>query len=68
MNETYWFESFTLRTLQIKELGRTCDKNFKMHFKEEMQVTLGQPYEYTTFVTFVHISVSMFCTRLLIFT
>ena len=59
---------FAMRKLQIKELCRTCDINLKMHFKEEIKVTLSQAYEYTTFMTFVHISVFMFCTRLLTFT
>jgi len=68
MNETYRFESFTMRKLQIKELCRTSDANLKMYFKEEIKVTLSQAYEYITFVTFIHISVYMFCTRLLIFT
>jgi len=67
MNEAYWFENFTLRKLQIKELCRASDTNLKMYLKEEIKVTLSQAYEYTTFVTFVHISVYMFHTRLLIF-
>ena len=67
MNVTYWFESFTMRKLQIKESCRTSDTNLKMYFIEEIKVTLSQAYEYTTFVTFVHISVYMFHTRLLIF-
>ena len=67
MNETYWFENFTLKKLQIKELCRTSDRNLKIYLKEEIKLTLSQAHEYTTFVTFVHISVFMFHTRLLIF-
>ena len=68
MNVTYWFKSFTMRKLQIKELCRTSDTNLKTYFKEEIKVTLSQAYESTTFVNLVHISVYVFCTRLLIFT
>jgi len=68
MNVTYWFERFMMRKLQIKEMCRTSDTNLKMYFKEEITVTLKQAYESTTFVTLVHISVYVFCTRLLIFT
>jgi len=51
MNVTYWFESFTIRKLQIKEICRTSDTNLKMYFKEEIQVTLSRAYESTTFAT-----------------
>ena len=66
MNETYQFKNFTMRNLQIKELCRTSDTNLKMYLKE-VKHTLSQAYAYTTFRTFVHISVCLFHTRLLIF-
>lgn len=51
MNETYQFESFTMRKLQIKDLCSTNDTNLTRHFKAEIKVTLSQAYEYTTSMT-----------------
>lgn len=67
MNETYHFESFAMRKLQIKEFCSTNDTNLRIHFEAETKATLSQAYDYTTFMTIVHVSVYMFCTRLLIF-
>lgn len=51
MNETYRFESFTMRKLQIKKLCSTSDTNLTRHFKAEIKVTFSEAYEYTTSVT-----------------
>jgi hypothetical protein len=43
MIETYRFENFTMRKLQIKELCRTSDTNLKMYLKEEIKLAVSFP-------------------------